>query len=195
VPEKGTIILDAALDNGIYIPNLCHHPDLKPAGMCRLCMVEIAGRGLTTAALPWQRRVWLLLPTTMEINADKENHHRLISANHDRSCFTCLKNDRCELQKVTSYLGLDPGTDELMRPRTEKLPVDDSNPFFTLDMNKCVLCGICVRTCDELQGDNAIDYVNRGPHTIISTFNNQPLFDSACKSCGECVARCPRLGR
>ena len=188
---KGSIILDAALDNGIYIPNLCHHPDLKPAGMCRLCLVEISGRGMTTACTAMVEEGMVIVTDNDEINAVRKTTTELISANHDRSCFTCLKNDRCELQKVTSYLGLDPGTDQLMRPRTEKLPVDDSNPFFALDMNKCVLCGICVRTCDELQGDNAIDYVNRGPHTIISTFNNQPLFDSACKSCGECVARCP----
>jgi formate dehydrogenase (NADP+) alpha subunit len=189
--REGQTVIDAALDNGIYIPNLCHHPDLKPMGMCRLCIVEIAGRGLTTSCTATVEAGMSVITDNEEINQVRRTTTELISANHTRECFTCKQNDRCGLQKVTSYLGIENSGDQPMRQRKEMLPVDDSDPFFTLDMNKCVLCGICVRTCDELQGDNAIDYINRGPHTIISTFNNQPLFDSACKSCGECVVRCP----
>ncbi len=189
--NKGQTVIDAARDNDIYIPNLCHHEDLKPAGMCRLCVVEISGRGITTSCTTTVEEGMNVVTDSTGISEIRRTTTELISANHTRTCFTCSKNNHCELQRVTSFVGLDPDVDSMMRHRTEQLPVDDSNPFFTLDMNKCVLCGICVRTCDELQGINAIDYVNRGPHTIISTFNNQPLFDSACKSCGECVARCP----
>ncbi len=189
--REGQTVFDAALDNGIYIPGLCHHPDLKPMGMCRLCIVEIAGRGLTTSCTAMVEEEMSVITENEEINQIRRTTAQLITANHTGECFTCKQNDRCGLQKVASYLGIEHNGDKPMRQRKEELLVDDSNPFFTLDMNKCVLCGICVRTCDELQGDNAIDYVNRGPLTIISTFNNQPLFDSACKSCGECVARCP----
>jgi formate dehydrogenase (NADP+) alpha subunit len=191
IAKEGQTIIDAALDNDIYIPGLCHHPDLKPMGMCRLCIVEITGRGLTTSCTAIVEEGMSVITENDEINQIRRTTTELISANHTRECFTCMQNDSCGLQKVTSYLGIERDGGQMMRQRKEMLPVDDSNPFFTLDMNKCVLCGICVRTCDELQGDNAIDYVNRGPHTIISTFNNQPLFDSACKSCGECVVRCP----
>lgn len=189
--EKGRTIIEAALDNNIYIPGLCHHPELKPSGMCRICMVEVEGRGLTTSCTTPVEEGMRIVTDNDEIHHIRRTTAELIIAGHSPSCFSCRQNNLCELQKVTAFLGIDQSSVDRLRKKTEEFPVDDSNPFFTLDTNKCILCGICVRTCDELLGIHAIDYVNRGSNTIISTFNNQPLFDSVCKSCGECVVRCP----
>jgi formate dehydrogenase major subunit len=97
----------------------------------------------------------------------------------------------CELQRIAAYVGIEQSRLERLRRPAFDAPVDDSNPFFTLDPNKCVLCGICVRTCEELRLVSAIDLGFRGYHTVISTFGNRPRVESNCESCGACVARCP----
>ena len=97
----------------------------------------------------------------------------------------------CELLRIANQVGINRERLALMRKREEFMPIDSSNPFFLFDPNKCVLCGICVRTCDEIQGVRAIDYVNRGYETKIGTFGDQLFIDSTCESCGECVERCP----
>ncbi|MBN2237994.1 MAG: formate dehydrogenase subunit alpha, partial [Bacteroidales bacterium] len=100
-------------------------------------------------------------------------------------------NNQCELQKVTAFVGIDADRFSRLRKTRAYIEPDTSNPFFTLDHNKCILCGICVRTCDEVQGVNALDYADRGFDTVISTFMNRPIIESVCESCGECVVRCP----
>jgi predicted molibdopterin-dependent oxidoreductase YjgC len=103
-------------------------------------------------------------------------------------CVTCAKNEHCELQKVAAYLGIT----ERRYPTTDRaLPVDSSNPFFTLDRNYCILCGKCVRTCDEVPMVNAIELISRGYPTHVSPFGDKPITQSNCISCGECVVRCP----
>lgn len=190
VAQQGMSVLEAALDNGIYLPHLCHHPDLVPAGVCRLCGVEVGGRLTMSCLLPVSEDLEVITETE-QVETSRRVALELLIANHHGDCLTCAKHDTCELLKIGAYIGLDQDRLAHMRKPEELLPVDDSNPFFSFDPNKCVLCGICVRTCDEIQGARAIDFVNRGYKTIIGTFGNRPFVESVCESCGECVVRCP----
>ncbi|NUQ66327.1 MAG: formate dehydrogenase subunit alpha [Pirellulales bacterium] len=187
----GTTVLEAALAAGIYIPHLCHHPDLKPVGVCRLCMVDVAGRGMVLSCLAPVEQGMVVRTESPQIHKVRRTAAELLVLNHRADCLSCGKNNRCELQRIAAYAGVDPERLGRMRRRVKSLPVDDSNPFFRYDPNQCVLCGICVRTCDEIVGVNALDFAFRGFNTMVSTFGNVPIVESACVSCGECVARCP----
>jgi len=187
--KPGMTVLEAAKQNGIYIPALCYDPDLEPHGGCRLCIVEIEGmRGMPTACTTPVSEGMVVKTSTPEVNQVRRNTVELILADHPLDCLTCVKNRRCELQEVAAYLGIT----ERRLPRTaSERPVDESNPFFTLNRNYCILCQRCTRTCDEVTGVNAIEIINRGFESQVSTFGDKPLMESICQSCGECVARCP----
>jgi len=189
--QEGMTILEAALENDIYIPHLCHHPDLKPVGACRLCGVEIEGRGLVMSCNTPATNDIKVKTNTKTVSETRRISLELLLNDHHEDCLACRKNDDCELLRISSFVGVDKERIARMRKPTELLPVDNSNPFFTFDPNKCVLCGICVRTCNEIQGRQAIDFVNRGYKTIIGSFAGEKFKDSSCESCGECVVRCP----
>jgi predicted molibdopterin-dependent oxidoreductase YjgC len=125
------------------------------------------------------------------INQVRRYAIELLIANHPADCLTCAKNQNCELQRVAAYLGVDPQRMGRLRPMRQELPIDDSNPFFIRDLNKCILCAKCVRACADVQGNYAIDIAYRGFPSEVSTFGNRPIFESICESCGECVVRCP----
>jgi predicted molibdopterin-dependent oxidoreductase YjgC len=189
--EKDQTVLEAALANGIYIPHLCHHEDLEPAGVCRVCLVDIKGRGATISCRTLVEEGMRIKTDGKELNRIRRIPVELIFANHKTDCVTCGKGNDCQLQRVASYLDLKPEDLEEMRFADMDEVMDTSNPFFDRDPNKCIYCGICVRTCDEIQNINAIDYSQRGYDTRISTFGNRPIKESRCESCGECVERCP----
>ncbi|MFP4489423.1 MAG: 2Fe-2S iron-sulfur cluster-binding protein, partial [Bacteroidales bacterium] len=192
VADKGKTILEAALDNDIYIPNLCHHPDLVPSGNCRMCIVEIKGRrGQIISCTTDVEEGMEVRTDSRDISLVRQTTLELLHANHTQDCTNCSKNNNCGLQEVTAYVGVD--EERLLRLRRVRpeMPVDDSNPFFSLDHNKCIMCGICIRTCDEVQGVNALDYGFRGFSTIVSTYMDRPIKESVCESCGECIVRCP----
>jgi predicted molibdopterin-dependent oxidoreductase YjgC len=189
--KPGTSILEAAGKNGIYIPHLCHHPDLVPSGVCRLCGVEVEGRGLVMSCITPVEEGMVISTNTETANSTRQVALELLMANHPEECLTCQANNDCELLRIANYVGIDRERLDQMRKPETRLPIDSSNPFFSFDPNKCVLCGICVRTCNEIQGVQAIDFLNRGYVTKIGTFNDQPFIDSICESCGECVVRCP----
>jgi formate dehydrogenase alpha subunit len=187
--EAGQTILEAARDFGIYIPTLCSDPDLKPYGGCRICVVEVEkARCLQTACTTMVNKGMVVYTESETVKQARRTIVDLLLADHPQDCLTCVKNQRCELQKVAAYLGIT----ERRFPRIDKnLPVDDSNPFFTLARNYCILCGKCVRTCEEITSVNAIDLADRGYDSHVATFNKEPIFNSICRSCGECVERCP----
>jgi len=187
--REGATILEAARSAGIYIPTLCADDDLKPHGGCRLCIVEVENmRGLPTACTTVVSEGMVVRTETEAINKTRRTILDLLISDHPMDCLTCSKNQRCDLQKVAAYMGIT----ERKLPRLEKrFAVDKSNPFFNFDRNYCILCGKCVRTCDEVTGVNAIDIAERGYQSYISTFANKPFFESTCRSCGECVVRCP----
>jgi len=187
--KSGMTVLGAALEAGIYIPTLCYDPDLEPHGGCRLCIVDIEGMsGMPTACTTPVADGMVVKTSTAAVNKVRLDIAELILADHPLDCLTCVKNQRCELQKVAAYLGITER--RLSRTATERT-IDDSNPFFTLDRNYCILCQRCTRTCDEVTCVNAIEIINRGYESHVGTFGDKPLMESICQSCGECVARCP----
>jgi predicted molibdopterin-dependent oxidoreductase YjgC len=187
--KSGMTVLEAAQASSIYIPTLCWYPDLKPYGGCRICTVEIEGmRGLPTSCTTTVTEGMKVHTETETVNNARRTVVELLIADHPVDCLTCSADQRCELQKVAAYLGMT----HLRFPRTLRdYPADESNPFFTLDRNKCILCARCTRTCDEITCVGAIDMANRGYNMKVATFADGTLFDSICRSCGECVVRCP----
>jgi len=185
----GKSVLQAALDAGVYIPHLCYSPILEAYGGCRLCLVEIEGvRDPTTACTTPVRDGMVVRSETDRIRALRRMTVGLLVSEHVGGCLTCRANQRCELQKVASHVGLA----ELSVKRTEKQSLlDDSNPFFMRDLGKCVLCGMCVRVCHEVRGVGAIEILNRGFASIVAPFDGQSIAESTCDSCGACVDICP----
>jgi formate dehydrogenase alpha subunit len=187
--KQGMTVLEVAQSAGIYIPTLCYHQDLEPYGGCRLCVVEIEKiRGQPTACTTSATDGMIVHTETPDVNQIRRNTVELLIADHPMDCLTCIKNQRCELQKVAGYLGI---TERRFPIAERSLPVDDSNPFFTLDRNYCILCARCTRACNEITAVNAIEIVDRGYNSRVSTFGDKPLLESICQSCGECVVRCP----
>lgn len=187
--RRGATILEVARQEGIYIPTLCYDPDLEPYGACRLCIVEVHGmRGFPAACVTPVQEGMRINTETPQLTRLRRMLLRLLVANHQGECLTCAKNQQCELQKVAAYLGVEMTN---IRHHPQEIPADTSNPFFIRDLNKCILCARCVRTCQELVGAAAIDTAFRGYASKITTFGDRPLRDSACESCGECVVHCP----
>jgi formate dehydrogenase alpha subunit len=184
-------ILEAALKNNIYIPHLCYHPDLEPVGICRLCMVEIDGKRLDVSCKTPVREGMRIRTESEEITKIRRVAVELLLANHPTDCLSCSGNTKCELQRIASYIGIDDRRMKSLRRKTVTLPIDTSNPYFDYDPNRCVLCGICVRTCADIVGVHNFDFAYRGFDSLISTFMGKPMLESRCVSCGECVARCP----
>ena len=189
VPE-GTTILAAAGTAGIEIPHLCHHPELSPAGICRLCLVEADGRLLTAC--------YHRVEEGMEVRTDTERLRRLrrlnlelILSDHPLDCLVCERNGSCELQRYAYEHGLE--VNRFAGPDHERreLPAREDNPFIRYEPDKCILCGRCVRACDEVQGRGVLDFTRRGFATRISTGLDRPLTEVNCELCGQCLAVCP----
>ena len=187
--DEGKTVLEAALDAGIYIPNLCYHPLLEPYGACRMCIVEIDGmRGLPTSCTTRATDGMVVRTDSSDIHKVRRMTAELLIADHFTDCLVCSSNQRCELQKVAAYLGIDRTR---LKRTVRETRIDDSNPFFTRDMSKCILCARCVRICHEVCAIGAIDTAFRGYQTTISAPNDGPIAESVCASCGACVDVCP----
>ena len=188
----GATVLEAARKAGIYVPTLCHDPHLKPYGACRLCIVQIDGlRGLPTACTTPVQEGMVVVTETEEIQRIRRGIVELAIADHPSDCLTCFKSNECELLSVARYLGVENQSIDRLRRPAKAVPLDISNAAFDFDPNKCILCGKCIRVCDEIQGLGAIDFAGRGYHARVSTFAGKRWADSICQTCGECVERCP----
>ena len=211
---RGMTVLEAAQTAGIYIPTLCHYPDLEPYGGCRLCVVEIEKvRGLPTACTTPATSGMVVTTESPAINEVRRTSLELLLSNHPCDCLDCHRrtrcgpydvclrhvavtdrcvvcpaNSTCELQKVVDYLGV---RKLRINKDTRSRPVDTSNPFFDIDRNRCILCARCVRACKEITGVGAIDMAYRGYNMKVATFGDTLLMDSICRSCGESLVRCP----
>jgi len=188
---EGTTILQSAMENGIYIPNLCYNSQVKPYGACRLCLVENTEGRMITACENRVEEGMDIKTDTKELNQTRKMLVSLLIANHERNCLSCAQSDNCRLQEVAAYLKVDEKEMENFRLSLPDIPLDESNPFFIRDLKKCILCGVCVQTCADILGVNAIDFGYRGYDTKIITFGDKDILDSNCVSCGECVVACP----
>jgi formate dehydrogenase major subunit len=190
--EAGMTILEASDQVGIYIPTLCHCPGLTPEGVCRICLVKIEGKKkLHPACRTPVYEGMAVITDDAEIEQVRRVTIELILSDHDFNCLLCPKSGTCRLQELVNRIGFDQTLLDRLDRVAKDSPVDTSNPFFDFNPNKCIQCGICVRTCREIVGVNAIDMGYRGYGLKVSTFGNKPLKESVCVSCGECVERCP----
>jgi len=185
--DRGTTILEAALKNGIYIPHLCYHPDLEPRGACRLCIVEAGDGQLVTSCRTSVEPGMVVMTRSSEVDKVRRPIVELLIADHHSTCRSCASSRHCELQRIMAHLHIDRRRVRRLIPPGEELPWDISNPLFDYDPNKCVLCGICAQTCEDVQGVSALHFVGRGYGTKVAFFGN----NSRCESCGECMVRCP----
>lgn len=182
-------ILDCALEAGIYIPHLCHHPDLSELGSCRLCIVEVEGEANVVPSCTLQAKDGLNIRTKgARISKLRSLALELLLAGHPEDCSTCPKYGNCELQTLIQYIGASNGR---MRMRSKGFNSEESNPLFIHDMNRCVLCGRCVRACGELRGVGVLQYCKKGLETYVGTLHNKLLKDADCRFCGACAEVCP----
>ncbi len=189
--DEGTTILQSAIENDIYIPNLCYNSQLKPYGACRLCLVENQEGKMTTSCETIVEEGMEIKTHSEKLNRIKKMIISLLISNHEKNCLNCFQSDNCKLQEAASYLRIEEDSLENFRHHIKDIPQDESNPFFIRDLKKCILCGLCVRVCADIMGVNAIDFGFRGYDTKIITFGDKDIIDSNCVSCGECVEACP----
>ena len=187
--KSGATVLETAREVGIYIPALCYHPDITPFGACRLCIVEVEKmRGFPPACTTPATEGMVVHTNTTKLQELRRSILELILSEHPYSCLTCPRNLNCELQRVASYIGLD----KIALPYTHKeLPIYEEDPLIIRDYNLCILCGRCVRACQEVRGVSAIVFTFRGSQAIIGTAFGHSLKDSGCKFCGACIEVCP----
>ncbi|MFC2014541.1 2Fe-2S iron-sulfur cluster-binding protein [Chloroflexota bacterium] len=187
----GEKLLWVALDNDIYIPNLCSiRVKEEPSASCRLCFVEVEGRGQPVTACTEPVREGMVVNTRGEKSLRLAvTAFELLMASEPADCGHCPANGNCELQKLARHLKV------RLKPKHFKdlqhgLPVDDTNPDFTYDPNKCVLCGRCVWVCQQV-GSSVLGFAKRGFDRVMTNFYNQPMGEISCDACRECVRVCP----
>lgn len=181
-------LLEVIRKAGFEVPTLCYRPDLSIFGSCRMCVVEIEGRGIqSSCTMPPEPGLKVM------VNSDKVRRVRktvleLLLANHNRECTTCDRSNNCELQALAYKYGVDKIR---FAPKEELVPIDNSNPAIVRDPNKCILCGACVRACNEYHGIGALSFANRGSKTVITPALCKDMGDVECVQCGQCAAVCP----
>lgn len=186
----GTTILEACRQHNIHIPTLCYHEDLCIAGVCRVCSVEIEGFRTLQAACTFpvtnRIKVW-----TSSDRVRKARRHivDLMLSEHYGECYSCFRNGNCELQTLAKEYGVD--SYRFGHVTERRYSIDKSSYSVVRDMDKCVLCKRCVRTCIDLQEVGVLDAINRGHDTKIASFMDKPLADVVCINCGQCINRCP----
>jgi len=212
--REGMTVYDAAREAGIYIPTICYHPYLTPYGGCRLCIVEIEGMpGSRTSCTTPASDGMAVQTNTPQLQELRRGILELILTEHPYTCLICnrkqdcppyrtsirkvgvttgcqfcTKNRRCELQQVADYIGIR----EITLPYEYKeLPVDRGDPFLERDYNLCILCGRCVRVCQEVRGLGAIAFTHRGSQALVGTAFGRSLQESGCRFCAACVDICP----
>lgn len=188
---EGQSLLWAALDNGIYVPNLCSlRSRPEPLAACRLCFVEIEGRERPVTACTEPVADGIVVNTRGERALGlTRSGFELLMASHALDCAHCAKSGSCELQQIAHHLKVKLKSSRL-RKLTRDLPVDDSHPQFVYDPNKCVLCGRCIQVCREL-GMGALGFAHRGFDRRVTTFGDEPMGNTPCQRCLECIAVCP----
>ncbi|MEK7281516.1 MAG: formate dehydrogenase subunit alpha [Chloroflexota bacterium] len=216
VVPRGATVLQAAESAGVYIPTLCHHPALEPYGGCRMCIVEIEKmRGFPPSCSTPANEGMVVTTQSPQLYELRRGILELILSEHPNSCLTCwrrrrcrpsdvclrniavtercvicAKNYRCQLQTVTDYIDMK-GQKIPLTYSYRNLPLETPDPFIDRDFNLCILCGRCVRVCQEVRCNGALAFVYRGSHALVGTAFGRPYKESGSEFCGACVDICP----
>ena len=186
---KGTTILEAAKTAGIDIPTLCFLKEINEVGDCRMCIVEVEGRrGFATSCIQTVEEGMVVHTHTQNVLEARHVILDLIISNHAKDCLTCTRSGNCELQALATKFNV--LNIEFEGERTEH-KIDDLSPSIVRDFNKCILCRRCVAACKNVQKIGAIDCINRGFESCISTVGDHSLNDVNCTFCGQCIEACP----
>lgn len=181
-------LLELIRKANIELPTFCYHSDISVYGACRMCMVEVEGMGLVTACSTPVRDGMKVKTQTKQIRDMRKMIIELLLASHDQSCTTCPKTEDCKLQTMAKRLGVS-------KVRFDQSPMeknlDLSSPSIVRDPAKCILCGDCVRVCNEKQSVGVLDFTGRGSDSKVETCFNRPLGKVECVNCGQCVKVCP----
>jgi len=189
VAEKGETILSALNRHGMHVPTICSMKDLSPSGACRMCVVEVEGKEhlVPSCSFPIEGPLKIMTHSPRVLRARKTNVELLLS-NHPDDCLYCERNGSCELQSLSEDLNI----------RERRIPgkrtihkIDKSSPAIIRDPSKCILCGRCVRICEEIMNTSSLDFAHRGNELRISTTLGKALNYSNCTSCGQCLIACP----
>lgn len=189
VSAEGKTILQAALENNIYIPHLCYEPRLEPIGSCRLCLVEIKGESKLQSACATQAREGIEVVTdSYTLHQIRKTIVELLLSTHPEDCLTCEKCGECTLQNLAYMYGVRTNPFDGEKP---DFPLEDHNPLILREREKCVLCGRCVQICADVQAVNTYTFINRSSKTVVGTAFDRPLTSENCEFCGQCLSTCP----
>jgi len=190
--KAGSTIMRAARESGVDVPKLCATDNLKPFGSCRLCLVEIEGRKGYPASCTTPVEEGMQIRTQTDALAKlRRNVMELYISDHPLDCLTCSANGDCELQDMAGAVGLRDVRYGFDGDNHLDAEIDSSNPYFSFDPSKCIVCSRCVRACDEVQGTFALTIAGRGFESKVSASLNESFLESECVSCGACVQACP----
>ena len=215
VTQPGKMVLEAAIDAGIYVPYLCYHPGMKPYAACRMCVVEVEGqRGYPAACTLPVADGMVVRNEAQEVDQLRRSVMEMLIAEHPNGCLTCHridicgpndvclrhvsvndrcvtcpKNERCELKDTVRYLGMN--LESPLGYKYRNIPLEVADPFYDRDYNLCIVCGRCVRACEELRGDDAIGFTERSGQALVGTSFGTSLLESGCEFCGACIDVCP----
>jgi formate dehydrogenase beta subunit len=188
VTESGKTILQAALENGIYIPHLCYHPDLKPVGTCGICCIEIDGEDDLSTACDTEAREGMHIKSESErVKKSRLEAMDVLLLNHPAECMNCDAYLTCELRSVRQYIG----ASDVSRSEAVHLSADYSNPLYVHDFIRCIKCGRCVRACNDLRGVGVLQFIDDGDDRRVGIPDGKSLVEAGCRFCGACVEVCP----
>jgi len=187
--RRGQTVLEVAQENNVWIPTLCYDPRIKPYGACRLCLVEVKGaRGLMPACTTEVTPGMVVRTENERINSIRRTIIELILSDHPSDCMTCESTGQCTLQDLAYRYGV---KESSFKGEAHSYKVLNGNPLIERDPNKCVLCGRCVRICEEVVGAGVYGFIKRGFDAIVGTPYEKSLEESPCLFCGQCVSACP----
>ena len=213
--QPGKMVLEAAIEAGVYVPYLCYHPGMKPFAACRMCVVSVEGqRGFPTSCTMPVADGMKVQTTSTEVNDLRRSVMEMIIAEHPNGCLTCHrvdicgptdvclrhvsvndrcvtcpKNERCELKDTVRYLGM--SLESPLQYKYREIPLEVADPFYDRDYNLCIVCGRCVNACEQLRGDDAIAFTMRSGQALVGTSFGTSLLESGCEFCGACIDVCP----
>ena len=187
--EKGETILSALNRNGLFIPTLCRMKEFTPTGACRMCVVEVEGRERLVTACSQPVEEWMIIKThTPRVIQARKTIVELLLSKHPDNCLYCDRNLNCELQRLAEELNI---RERRIRGKKIKPRLDQSSPSIVRELSKCILCGRCIRVCEEVITATSLDFINKGQQTHVGPSMDKDFNFSSCINCGQCVQVCP----